>query len=87
MPSRRKISEASGQKLRGLGGFCPQAEAKPRHPVHWSAEAEAEKFSFPFRRKIGACKIKKVKKIFLRGRLPFSAVGGGAERLDFFSNF
>jgi len=48
LPSRREISEASGQKWRGMGGgnFCPQAEAKPRRPTLESAKAKQKNFLF-----------------------------------------
>ncbi len=59
--------------MEGVGGrkFLPASRSEAPPPRALSAEAEAEKFSFPFRRKkIGAREIKNAEKIFLRGRPP-----------------
>jgi len=75
--------------MEGVGGgnFCPRAEAKPRRPALWARKPKQKNFLFLLEEKIGARKIKNAEKIFLRGRPPSSAAGGGAERVDFFSNF
>ena len=63
-----------------------RSEAPP--PRALCAEAEQKNFLFLLEEKNGgARKVKNVKKVFLRGRPPYSAAGGGAERLDFFRNF
>ena len=53
----------------------PASQSEAPSPRVLSAEAEAEKFSFPFRRKNRRVQNKKAEKIFLRGRPPFSAAG------------
>jgi len=81
----------AGKKEGGLGGrnFCPPAKAKPRRSARLSAEP-SRKFFFSFylpaetsaragkKKNGGARKLKNVEKIFLRGRPPSSAAGGGA---------
>ena len=70
--------------LKGKKFFAREPSGKPA--ARASARSRAEKLSFPFRKKIGAHKIKNVKAIFLRGGAA-RRHGGGAERLDFFRNF
>ncbi|KKS98888.1 MAG: hypothetical protein UV75_C0014G0011 [Candidatus Giovannonibacteria bacterium GW2011_GWA1_43_15] len=62
---------------RGRKFFASEPRRNPAAPRFGRAEAEAEKFSFPFRKKSGARKIKNVEKIFLQG---LAAVIGGGRR-------
>jgi len=63
----------------GVGGrkFLPASRSEAPPPRALSAEAEAEKFSFPFRKKMGGRKIKKCRENFSARQ---AAVLGGGRR-------
>ena len=87
--TKNLASPSEGEAEGGCGGGIPprpsRSEAPP--PARTRAEPSRKTFLSFLEEKSVARKSKNAEKIFLRGRPPSSAAGGGAERVDFFKNF